>query len=145
MEGNVLYYGDNLDILREHIPGDSVDLVYLDPPFNSNQSYNLLFKEEDGTASDAQVHAFEDTWHWNQASEDTLTDMIRNAPPNLVELMKGLLSFLGRNQFTAYLVMMALRLLELHRVLNSTGSLYLHCDTTASHYGVRQGKLRKTE
>ncbi len=134
MEGNVLYYGDNLDILREHIPDDSIDLVYLDPPFSSNQSYNVLFREENGTASAAQVHAFKDTWHWNQGSEDTLTDMIGNAPSNLVDLMNGLLSFLGRNQFTAYLVMMAPRLLELHRVLRSTGSLYLHCDPTASHY-----------
>ena len=134
MEGNILYYGDNLDILREHIPDNSIDLVYLDPPFGSRQNYNVLFKEEDGSASAAQVHAFEDTWHWNQASEDALSDMIRNAPPNLVDLMNGLLSFLGRNQFTAYLVMMAPRLLELHRVLRSTGSLYLHCDPTASHY-----------
>ncbi len=134
MKGNRLYYGDNLDILREHIPDDSVDLIYLDPPFSSDRNYNVLFREENGTASAAQVHAFEDTWHWNQASENTLTDMMLNAPPNLVELMKGLLSFLGCNQFTAYLVMMAPRLLELHRVLKSTGSLYLHCDPTASHY-----------
>jgi len=134
MGENVLYYGDNLYILREHISDESVDLIYLDPPFNSNQSYNILFREENGAASAAQVRAFEDTWHWNAASEEALDDMMRNAPPHLVELMNGLLSFLGRNQFTAYLVMMAPRLLELHRVLKSTGSIYLHCDPTASHY-----------
>ena len=134
MPENILYYGDNLDILREHIDDESVDLVYLDPPFSSNRNYNVLFREENGADSAAQVQAFADTWHWNEASEDALSDMMLNAPPNLVDLMKGLLSFLGRNQFTAYLVMMTPRLLELHRALRSTGSLYLHCDPTASHY-----------
>lgn len=134
MGDNVLYYGDNLHILREHIDDESVDLIYLDPPFSSNRNYNVLFKEENGTASSAQVQAFTDSWHWNEASEEALIDIIENAPPSLVELIEGFLSSLGRNQFTAYLVMMAPRLLELHRILKSTGSLYLHCDPTASHY-----------
>ena len=134
MKENALYYGDNLYILREHIQDESIDLVYLDPPFGSNRSYNVLFEEENGAASAAQVQVFEDTWHWNQASEEAFADITENAPPRLVELIKSFLSFLGRNQFTAYLMMMAPRLLELHRVLKSTGSIYLHCDPTASHY-----------
>ncbi|MFQ5888226.1 MAG: DNA methyltransferase, partial [Candidatus Hydrothermarchaeales archaeon] len=134
MGENVLYYGDNLHILKQYIGDESIDLIYLDPPFNSNQSYNVLFKEEDGTASAAQIQAFTDTWHWNEASEEALSDIIENAPPRVVELIRGFLSSVGRNQFTAYLVMMIPRLLELHRVLNPTGSLYLHCDPTASHY-----------
>jgi adenine specific DNA methylase Mod len=134
MADNKLYYGDNLHILRQYVPDESVDLIYLDPPFNSNQNYNVLFKEENGTASAAQVHAFTDTWKWNDTSEEALNDITENAPSRLVELIKGFLAFLGRNQFTAYLVMMAPRLLELHRVLKPTGSIYLHCDPTASHY-----------
>lgn len=134
MGENILYYGDNLYILREYIDDESIDLIYLDPPFSSNRNYNILFREENGAASAAQVQAFTDSWHWNEASEEALGDIIENAPPRLVELIRGFLSFLGRNQFTAYLVMMAPRLLELHRVLRSTGSLYLHCDPTASHY-----------
>ena len=134
MEGNVLYFGDNLQILREHVDDESVDLIYLDPPFNSNQSYNILFREENGTNSAAQVHAFEDTWHWNVASEEALSDIFKNATPRVVDMTRGFLSFLGRNQFTSYLVMMTPRLLELHRVLRETGSIYLHCDHTASHY-----------
>ncbi len=134
MADNKLYYGDNLHILREHIDDESVDLIYLDPPFNSNQNYNVLFREEDGTSSAAQIHAFTDTWKWGDTSEQALDDLREHAPSRLVELVNGFLSFLGRNQFTAYLVMMAPRLLELHRVLKPTGSIYLHCDPTASHY-----------
>jgi len=134
MEENVLYYGDNLYILREHIEDESVDLVYLDPPFGSNRAYNVLFKEENGTASAAQIQAFTDTWHWNEASEKALRDIGENAPVELFEMINGFLSFLGRNQVTAYLVMMIPRLLELKRVLKKTGSIYLHCDPTASHY-----------
>lgn len=134
MPENTLYYGDNRHILREYIGAESVDLIYLDPPFSSNKNYNVLFKEENGTASVAQVQAFTDTWHWNEASEEALTDIIDNAPSRLVDLVEGFLSFLGRNQFTAYLVMMTPRLLELYRVLKPTGSIYLHCDQTANHY-----------
>lgn len=131
---NTLFYGDNLPILREYIPDESVDLIYLDPPFNSSRSYNVLFKDEGGKESEAQITAFEDTWHWNEATERTYHEMIQNAPANVVQMIGALREFVGTNQMMAYLVMMAARLVELHRVLKPTGSLYLHCDPTASHY-----------
>ena len=134
---NALYYGDNLLVLREHIPDESVDLVYLDPPFNSNASYNVLFKEKTGEESPAQIKAFTDTWEWTQETQFTYElDIIRNpAVPSAVKDMIGAFrQFIGQNAMMAYLVMMAPRLVELHRVLKSTGSLYLHCDPTASHY-----------
>src|SRR5258708_10409397 len=131
---NTLFYGDNLLILREHIPSESVDLIYLDPPFNSSRSYNVLFKDEHGTESEAQMTAFEDTWHWNLAAEQTYTELLTEAPDNVAQMIESLRGFIGDNQMMAYLVMMAVRLVELHRVLKPTGSLYLHCDPTASHY-----------
>lgn len=131
---NTLFYGDNLPILREHIPDDSIDLVYLDPPFNSNRSYNVLFRDEGGHAADAQLTAFDDTWHWGQQAEDTYRELVTQARPEVQKMIAALLDFIGRNQMMAYLVMMAARLVELHRVLKPTGSLYLHCDPTASHY-----------
>jgi site-specific DNA-methyltransferase (adenine-specific) len=131
---NTLYYGDNLDILREHIPDASVDLIYLDPPFNSNRSYNVLFREANGTAADSQITAFDDSWHWGQSAEQTLREIETGAAPHIVEMMQAIVRFVGRNDVTAYLVMMTVRLIELHRVLKPTGSLYLHCDPTASHY-----------
>jgi site-specific DNA-methyltransferase (adenine-specific) len=131
---NTLFYGDNLPILREHFPDECIDLIYLDPPFNSSRSYNVLFKEEGGLESDAQITAFEDTWHWNAATERTYHEMIQNSPANVARMIGALREFVGTNQMMAYLVMMATRLLELHRVLKPTGSLYLHCDPTASHY-----------
>ncbi len=131
---NTLFYGDNLPILREYVADASVDLVYLDPPFNSNRTYNVLFKQESGVESEAQIAAFEDTWHWNAAAERTHYDLIQNAPPHVGDMMDALRGFIGQNQMMAYLVMMAARLVELHRVLKPTGSLYLHCDPTASHY-----------
>ena len=131
---NTLYYGDNLDILREHISDESVDLIYLDPPFNSNRSYNVLFKEANGTSADSQITAFDDTWIWGQSAEATLREIEQTAPAHVVEMMQAIVGFVGRNDLTAYLVMMTIRLIELHRVLKSTGSIYLHCDPTASHY-----------
>ena len=134
---NALYYGDNLLVLREHIADESVDLVYLDPPFNSNASYNVLFKEKTGEESPAQIKAFTDTWEWTQETQFTYElDIIRNpAVPSAVKDMIGSFrQFIGQNAMMAYLVMMAPRLVELHRVLKPTGSLYLHCDPTASHY-----------
>ena len=133
---NRLYYGDNLDILRnpEYFPHDCVDLIYLDPPFNSNRNYNVLFKSESGADSEAQITAFEDTWHWGITAEDTYRDLITGAPPKVAAAIAALLDLIDRNQMMAYLVMMAARLVELHRVLKPTGSLYLHCDPTASHY-----------
>ena len=134
---NALYYGDNLQVLREHIADESVDLVYLDPPFNSNASYNVLFKEKTGEESPAQIKAFTDTWEWTQETQFTYElDIIRNpAVPSAVKDMIGAFrQFIGQNAMMAYLVMMAPRLVELHRVLKPTGSLYLHCDPTAGHY-----------
>ena len=131
---NTLYYGDNLAILREYVPSESVDLVYLDPPFNSNRSYNVLFKHESGTEAQAQVQAFDDTWHWNEHTEATFAELVTRGRPEVGAMIAALREFIGENQMMAYLVMMAVRLVELHRVLRPTGSLYLHCDPTASHY-----------
>jgi site-specific DNA-methyltransferase (adenine-specific) len=131
---NTLYYGDNLEILREYIKDETIDLIYLDPPFNSNQSYNVLFKERNGTKSPAQIKAFEDTWHWDRKTEETYREIVENLPKKIADLIKALRMFLGENDMMAYLVMMAIRLQELYRVLKSIGSIYLHCDPTASHY-----------
>lgn len=131
---NTLFYGDNLPILREHVPTESVDLIYLDPPFNSNRSYNVLFKDESGKQSESQLTAFDDTWHWGEQAEDTYIELQTKAPPEVGKMITALHDFIGDNQMMAYLVMMAARLVELHRVLKPNGSLYLHCDPTASHY-----------
>ncbi len=140
LETNLLYYGDNLDILRRYIPDEAVDLVYLDPPFNSDRNYNVIFKNEAGRNSDAQLLAFEDTWHWGPNAEAMyayLTNTSRNegkVPSQVSALVAALRSGIGENQMLAYVVEMAVRLVELHRVLKPAGSLYLHCDPTASHY-----------
>lgn len=131
---NKLYFGDNLNILRAHVADASVDLIYLDPPFNSNANYNVLFKEKTGEESAAQITAFEDTWQWSLEAEAVYKELVTGGPRKLADLMQALLAFLGRNDMMAYLVMMAIRLVELHRVLKLTGSIYLHCDPTASHY-----------
>ena len=131
---NKLYFGDNLDILREHVPDENVDLIYLDPPFNSNATYNVLFKEASGEGSAAQIHAFDDTWHWNIDSERAYREVVTDGPKKLADLLQAMRSFLGQNDMMAYLTMMAQRMVELHRVLKLTGSIYLHCDPTASHY-----------
>jgi DNA modification methylase len=131
---NTLFYGDNLAILREHVEDESVDLVYLDPPFNSNANYNLLFKAPDGHQSQAQIEAFDDTWHWNPSAEQAFDEVMQSGNSDAAEMLRSMVSFLGRNDMMAYLTMMAVRLIELHRVLKPTGSLYLHCDPTASHY-----------
>jgi DNA modification methylase len=131
---NVLCYGDNLDILRRHIPDEFVDLIYLDPPFNSRADYNVLFKEPTGKASEAQITAFEDTWHWTEEAERAFHEIVTTAPPNVIEMMEAFRHFVGLNDVMAYLTMMSIRLLELRRVLKPSGSIYLHCDPTASHY-----------
>jgi site-specific DNA-methyltransferase (adenine-specific) len=133
---NVLYYGDNLDILRnrEYFADECVDLIYLDPPFNSKKDYNILFKENGGVESEAQIQAFTDSWHWTQAAQNTFQDVYQNGPVKISQLIGALHEALGNNDVMAYLVMMTARLIELHRVLKPTGSLYLHCDPTASHY-----------
>ncbi len=131
---NKLYFGDNLDIMRDCITDESVDLIYLDPPFNSSATYNVLFAERNGTQSAAQITAFEDTWHWDIKTEAAYSELVTDGPRKLADLIQALRSFLGQNDMMAYLVMMAARLDELHRVLKPAGSLFLHCDTTASHY-----------
>ena len=136
--GNLLCYGDNLDFLadRTMLPDASVDLIYLDPPFNSQQNYNVLFKESSGTAEAAQIKAFEDTWKWDDAANKALVQ-IHNDPAvasGLIDLMDTFMRFLRPSPMMAYLVQMAIRLAHMHRVLKPTGSLYLHCDPTASHY-----------
>lgn len=134
MPQNLLYYGDNLDVLRRHIPSDSVDLVYLDPPFNSNQDYNVLFAEQNGARAAAQIKAFGDTWRWDQGSVCAYEEIVEHGPAKLSRVLQAFRTFLGESDMMAYLAMMAPRLLELHRALKPTGSLYLHCDPTASHY-----------
>ncbi len=133
MADNVLYYGDNLDILRRYVKDDSVDLVYLDPPFNSNANYNVLFAEKDGSRSAAQIKAFGDTWEWSLDAEQAYHEVVE-AGGRPSQAMQAFRTLLGENDMLAYLAMMAPRLIELHRVLKPTGSLYLHCDPTASHY-----------
>ena len=130
---NTLYYGDNLDILRRYIQDETVDLVYLDPPFKSNQNYNVLFAEQDGARSAAQIKAFEDTWRWDQAAAAAYQNIVERGG-KVSEAMQAFRKFLGNNDMLAYLAMMAPRLMELRRVLKPTGSIYLHCDPTASHY-----------
>jgi site-specific DNA-methyltransferase (adenine-specific) len=133
---NRLFFGDNINWLRNKdiFPDASVDLVYLDPPFNSNADYNVLFKEASGEESQAQFHAFTDTWHWADAAE-TYREFHDNCKNTVVvDMMESLYGFLRESPMMAYLAMMAPRLMELHRVLKPTGSLYLHCDPTASHY-----------
>ena len=134
---NTLYYGDNLEIMRQYVPDESVDLVYLDPPFNSNATYNVLFKERTGEESPAQIKAFTDTWEWTRESERTFEQEIIGNPaasPKVKEMIGAFLNFIGRNAMMAYLVMMTPRLVELHRALKPTGSIYLHCDPTAGHH-----------
>jgi len=133
MAENVLYYGDNLEILRRYIKDESVDLVYLDPPFKSDQDYNVLFAEHNGSRSAAQIKAFEDTWEWNQVAALAYQEIVE-AGGRVSQAMQAFRTFLGENDMLAYLAMMAPRLIELRRILKSTGSIYLHCDPTASHY-----------
>lgn len=129
---NALYYGDNLGYLRE-MDRESVDLIYLDPPFNSKSTYNLLFRSPQGGAVQAQTTAFKDTWFWDNPAEKAFDDVLASGSP-ASGIMRALRSFLGESDLMAYLAMMGVRLIELRRVLKQTGSLYLHCDPTASHY-----------
>lgn len=133
MAENVLYYGDNLDILRRYVQDESVDLVYLDPPFKSNQDYNVLFLEQNGSRSKSQIRAFEDTWRWDLGAAEAYERIVEGGG-GPAEAMMAFRKLLGQSDMLAYLVMMAPRLVELRRVLKPTGSIYLHCDPTASHY-----------
>ncbi len=130
---NVLYYGDNLDILKRYVKDESVDLVYLDPPFNSNAAYNVLFKERDGSQAASQIRAFDDTWTWGADDEAVFAD-IQLAGGKVADCLGAFRLFLGPCDMLSYLVMMAPRLIELRRVMKPTASIYLHCDPTASHY-----------
>ena len=131
---NQLYFGDNLDILRNHVADASVDLIYLDPPFNSNANYNVLFQEKGGQQSAAQITAFGDTWKWGHESASAYRDVVASGPAKLSKMLQAMWNFFGNSDMMAYLTMMAQRMAEFHRVLKDTGSIYLHCDPTASHY-----------
>lgn len=139
---NALYFGDNLEILRDKIPSDCVDLIYLDPPFKSGKSYNIIFQPKLNKikGATAQIRTFEDTWQWGDEAEAEFSGLIEGSitkeKPNqkLIELIKAMRSYLGECSMMAYLCMMAPRLLEMKRVMKETGSIYLHCDPTASHY-----------
>jgi site-specific DNA-methyltransferase (adenine-specific) len=130
---NLLYYGDNLDVLRRYIQDETVDLIYLDPPFKSNQDYNVLFAEQDGSRSAAQIKAFEDTWRWDQAAAAAYEEVVERGG-RVSQALQAFRTFLAESDMLAYLAMMAPRLVELRRVLKPTGTIYLHCDPTASHY-----------
>jgi DNA modification methylase len=130
---NQLYYGDNLEVLKRYVKDESVDLVYLDPPFNSRQDYNVLFAEKDGSQSSSQIHAFEDTWEWNNESMRAYEQIVEQGG-RVADALRAFKTFLFNSDMMAYLAMMAPRLVELRRVLKETGSIYLHCDPTASHY-----------
>jgi DNA modification methylase len=130
---NLLYYGDNLDILRRYVKDETVDLVYLDPPFNSNTNYNVLFAEKDGSRAASQIQAFSDTWTWTQESESVFAEIV-TAGGRVADCLQAFRTFLGECDMLAYLVMMAPRLVELRRVMKPTASIYLHCDPSASHY-----------
>ncbi len=132
-EKNKLYYGDNYDVLKMYLKDESVDLIYLDPPFNSRQDYNVLFAEKDGSQSSSQIHAFEDTWEWNIDAERSYQHIVEQGG-RVADAMRAFRTLLGGTDMMAYLAMMAPRLVELRRVLKETGSIYLHCDPTASHY-----------
>ena len=131
---NKLYYGDNLTVLRGVFDDESVDLVYLDPPFNSQATYNVLFRSTAGEQSRAQIAAFDDTWQWGDEAELAFDGVMHGQNTDAAELLRAMRSFLKESDMMAYLSMMSVRLLELHRVLKPAGSLYLHCDSTASHY-----------
>ena len=132
IQNRTLFFGDNLEILEE-IPESTFDLIYLDPPFNSNRNYNVLFKE--GVVdSSAQIHAFEDTWEWTPATVKLFETLKYHQNPQIPILMNSLYEIMRDTPMMAYLVNMTARLIPLRRVLKTTGSLYLHCDPTASHY-----------
>lgn len=131
IDPNQLFYGDNLDVMRQHFPDACVDLIYLDPPFNSDATYNMLFSQQDGSRAASQIRAFHDTWRWDVAAARAFQETVQ-AGGHLAEVMRGLRSILGDSDMLAYLAMMAPRLVEMKRVLKPTGSIYLHCDQTAS-------------
>lgn len=136
MEKNQLYYGDNLDVLKRYVRDESVDLVYLDPPFNSNRNYSVIFSRNDKIENEntAQIEAFEDTWRWTHETELQYNEFVTDAPLRMANALAAFRVLLGENDALAYLVNMAPRLQQLHRVMRPTASLHLHCDPTMSHY-----------
>ena len=130
---NLLFYGDNLEVMRKWIKDETVDLIYLDPPFNSNRTYNVLFKHKTGTEANAQITAFDDTWTWSQDDEQLYAEL-QAAGGRVADAITAMRQLIGPSDMLSYLVMMTARLIEMRRVLKSTGSLYLHCDPVASHY-----------
>ena len=129
-----LYVGDNLEVMRG-MEGGTVDLVYLDPPFNTNKSYKIVFRGPSLLRPDAYLPAFDDVWIWDDVSEGVLESLLgEHGGEGIVEVLSGLLRVFGRDRLMAYLVNLTPRLIEIHRLLKGTGSVYLHCDPTASHY-----------
>ncbi len=131
---SLLYFGDNLEILRKYIPDNSIDLIYLDPPFGNNRDYNLLYRENISKQPGVHVKAFSDTWSWDKMAEDTFQDIRLYTPSEVGSLIEGMIAGIGTTPVAAYLVMMTPRLIDMHRVLKDTGSLYLHCNPTSGHY-----------
>jgi DNA modification methylase len=134
MPDSILYYGDNLEILRRYVKDECIDLIYLDPPFKSEKDYNVLFAERNGSQSKSQIKAFEDTWVWDETAVNAYAEVVESGPEKVSQTLQGFRTFIGPSDMLAYLSMMAPRLVELKRVLKPTGSIYLHCDPTASHY-----------
>jgi DNA modification methylase len=135
VKGNALFYGDNYEVLREHLDAESVDLVYLDPPFNSGARYDLTSTVRSGTATRSSALAFDDTWCWDDRAEESYRQIVfGDTPPRVAEAVVALRAIVGENDVLAYIVMMAPRLAELRRVMRQTASIYLHCDPTSSHY-----------
>jgi len=136
-DSNFLYYGDNLEVLRKYIQSGTVDLCYIDPPFNSKRTYNQIYNNIGGEDR-AQSQAFIDTWIWDDIAIEGYEELLNNSlgrfTKQTIELIKGLNNVMGKGSLLAYLVSMALRITEIYRVLKPTGSFYLHCDPTASHY-----------
>ena len=134
---NTLYYGDNLEVLRKYVKDETVDLAYIDPPFNSKRNYNQIYNNIGGEDR-AQAQAFTDIWEWDEQANVGFAEIIANSDgrfaPQTVDLIKGLALVLKKGSLLAYLVSITLRVTEIHRVLKPTGSFYLHCDPTASHY-----------
>lgn len=134
---NQLYYGDNLEVLRKYIRDESVDLCYIDPPFNSKRNYNQIYNNI-GKEDAAQAQAFIDTWEWNSLAEEGFAQIVDNYQgrftSQIINLIVGLSNVLDKGSLLAYLISIALRVVEIHRVLKPTGSFYLHCDPTSSHY-----------
>ncbi len=133
---NKIYYGDNLEIMKKYIKDDSIDLIYLDPPFNSNKAYNIIYKDPTGKSSEAQVKAFDDTWSWTEDIQSAYNLLITDSSlnPIISSTIKAFYDMVGKTSLMSYIVMMTIRLMEMKRVLKHTGSIYLHCDPTASHY-----------